>query len=498
MVEAAAECAAHGLQLCTRQEIENSCCNRACQTMHTAMWSWLQVQGTKVDAFSTNGTVLDHAWVWTSDACNPFGDPWQRRPKYLPGQRVPQIMSLQGNKPSGPLPPAPTEQSVLHACPARLNERCDLPFRSYPAPDESQCRGRELPLIGHCIAGLARTLVEPVVYRSIEENYLRAIGGRSVLLMYLKTWSTSRKTRGDAFESSVARDTLPWWNHEAELALLRALQYLRPQGVHLVHSQQEENVHANPNCTKPTGTLSVAHSIYTTPAGLARHMGQLAASTGCLNMLREHEASYPKLRFSYFVRSRPDLAYPVPVPPYCHFDRKRYTYGGRIDWFYVFGRGLLEAALDLQARHYKTCSGVPWWGYVYEKLVEGSVKRVAGKRAVKVGSFLVLLVRTGLNSSRAPCHGHEPAKLGAPGFDFNGTQLMRHLSDTKASISTTSRRIGSQRTVRCTHEHNGYENRTEGAVSVGVMLVGEARSFLRRLVWHSAQRFLIAPLQRSK
>ena len=52
---------------------------------------------------------------------------------------------------------------------------------------------REPPRVAHCIAGLARTFTEPIVYKSMRHNLIDAMGGRTAVFMILKTFDTAVK-----------------------------------------------------------------------------------------------------------------------------------------------------------------------------------------------------------------------------------------------------------------------------------------------------------------
>ena len=337
--QADTECAQQGLRLCTVRElaVASLCCDTGCR--------------------------MDHGWAWSSEGCDPQDNDSDRYtvPAREHFMRVPQSE----NAPSMP------------ACPMQFGQPCDLPFRTHHHPARgSECaplgKSQLPPLVAHCIAGQARTFIEPAVYESIARNLLPAFGGRAATLLYLKTWSSSSKSASNAFTPDLQTDQLVWWGPATQARLLRALQHIRPQRVRLLHSPNDENVTFNPRCTEKPCRRADGECAYRTPAGVARHLGQIASSGACLGMIREHEAAH-KLRFQYFVRSRPDLAYPVPVPPLCRFaSHKGLAFAGRIDWWYVFQRPVLEAALDLRA-HYDACVGTPWWHFEYESLLGGAV-----------------------------------------------------------------------------------------------------------------------------
>ena len=143
----------------------------------------------------------------------------------------------------------------MPACPMQFGQPCDLPFRTHHHPARgSECaplgKSQLPPLVAHCIAGQARTFIEPAVYESIARNLLPAFGGRAATLLYLKTWSSSSKSASNAFTPDLQTDQLIWWGPATQARLLRALQHIRPQRVRLLHSPNDENVTFNPRCTE--------------------------------------------------------------------------------------------------------------------------------------------------------------------------------------------------------------------------------------------------------
>ena len=300
--QAATECAQQGLRLCTVRELAAagpaSCCGTGCK--------------------------MDHGWAWSSETCVPHVSDAD---SYAVPARKHNMSTPQSEK-----------ASSMPTCPTHFGQPCDLPFRTYDPARGSECaapppgESRQSPLVAHCIAGQARTFIEPAVYQSITTNLLHAFGGRTATLLYLKTWSSTAKSASNEFTPELRKDQLVWWGPATQAKLLRALQHIRPQRLRLLHSPGDENVTLNPRCTDKQ-CMGGGICAYHTPSGVARHLGQIASSSGCLNMIREHEAAHG-LRFQYFVRSRPDLAYPVPVPPLCHFaSLKGLAFAGRIDWW---------------------------------------------------------------------------------------------------------------------------------------------------------------------
>ena len=112
---------------------------------------------------------------------------------------------------------------------------------------------------------------------------------------------------------SCGRINWSGWGPATQAKLLRALQHIRPQRLRLLHSPGDENVTLNPRCTDKQ-CMGGGICAYRTPSGVARHLGQIASSSGCLNMIREHEAAHG-LRFQYFVRFRTS---PTRCPSLCY------------------------------------------------------------------------------------------------------------------------------------------------------------------------------------
>jgi|OM-RGC.v1.025295672 hypothetical protein len=115
-------------------------------------------------------------------------------------------------------------------------------------------------------------------------------------------------------------DQQPWWGVPSRMRQLRAaLAHVRPQRVVLVHDESAAvRDHLNPRCTWGTGKNTSDKGAYSTPAGIARHVGQMMSSLQCLRMLTRHEETYG-IRFDYVTRSRPDLGFLAPLKPHCAF-----------------------------------------------------------------------------------------------------------------------------------------------------------------------------------
>ena len=67
--------------------------------------------------------------------------------------------------------------------------------------------GGSLPRVAHCIAGLARTFIEPVVFKSLRHNFIEGFGGLGSTFLLLKTFGTAEKDPHFRFPSAVNEET---------------------------------------------------------------------------------------------------------------------------------------------------------------------------------------------------------------------------------------------------------------------------------------------------
>lgn len=74
----------------------------------------------------------------------------------------------------------------------------------------------------------------------------------------------------------------------------------------------------SPKCRWGSGRNDTHGGAYSTPAGIARHVGQMEASMACLRFIQAHESSYG-IKFQYVTRTRPDLGFLAPVRPHCFY-----------------------------------------------------------------------------------------------------------------------------------------------------------------------------------
>ena len=117
---------------------------------------------------------------------------------------------------------------------------------------------------------------------------------------------------------------------------------------------------------------------YTTEAGVRRHVGQMASSLGCLQMIEDQEALTGR-RFDFVTRSRPDVAVLAPVPaigacPQYRDDKALVVVRAfNSDWWYASQRAVANASLGV-IRLYERCRGRAPWGAHFEGALSFAVR----------------------------------------------------------------------------------------------------------------------------
>ena len=213
--------------------------------------------------------------------------------------------------------------------------------------------------VAHCVAGLARSLPHPLVYRSLRRNMVDSFGGTPSIFLVIKTWNPASKRAG-YFPSSAAEDLAQgthWSDEQAEEFLRPVLAELKPlvAGIRLLNASEDTPDRLiNRRCSVQGRHYNLRSGVYTTEAGLVRLLGQAAASDACLRMIETSERA-AGVRFDFVTRLRPDLAYLAPVRSWRSFKEPRVAYISDRDWLVVMHRSLADAALSSFAL-YKNCT----------------------------------------------------------------------------------------------------------------------------------------------
>ncbi|KAJ3191272.1 hypothetical protein HK101_007921 [Irineochytrium annulatum] len=194
------------------------------------------------------------------------------------------------------------------------------------------------PRIAICMAGSARTLKYPLVYKTIRKYVVEAIGGDPVVFAYLKL-EDSHDPRWNLWPQ-------PLDNSIADLK--PALDYINITG--LKTDQGDVTLKTNPNCTfRPDAWL---HQ----DGPLQRFLGQYTSVRECFKLIEDYEKSHA-MKFEMVLRIRPDGAWMTPMPPWCAYNRER-IYGNHKhpDHVNVMDRKNAPAIFDLISWYYDECN----------------------------------------------------------------------------------------------------------------------------------------------
>jgi len=105
-----------------------------------------------------------------------------------------------------------------------------------------------------------------------------------------------------------------------------------------------------------------------TPAGRARHFGQLLTKNRCLGMIEQYEETRG-VAFDYVVVSRPDAGWLAPIHPHCAYKHRDALYTDVKDWFFLGARYPTSIAMG-HLREFERCQGEAWWKGCFEILLK--------------------------------------------------------------------------------------------------------------------------------
>ncbi|KAJ3347275.1 hypothetical protein HDU83_002193 [Entophlyctis luteolus] len=196
------------------------------------------------------------------------------------------------------------------------------------------------PKVAACIAGNARTLKYPLVYKTIKSFALDSLGGDVSLFGFLKLEDPSQE--GHEFWP------VPETNTRADIA--PALQHLGFQKV-VIRDTSNETYPKNPNC--PFDEMSWLHK----PEPHNRFIGQYNSLRECFKLVEDYE-SENDMKFDIVLRIRPDAAWFSSLPPWCIYDlSKVFAPAGRHpDHFLLVPRKLADSVFKITDWYYNECN----------------------------------------------------------------------------------------------------------------------------------------------
>lgn len=204
--------------------------------------------------------------------------------------------------------------SAAPADPLRVASAANLVCGDYPRPR-----------VAVCIAGTARSVVQPLVHQTLRTNLIEAFGGNADLFAYIRLIDGHSNP---AFKDSVVDGA------DVRAALLHI-------GVPVEHSEVDSTT-ANvtmPECAVASHNAPVS---WDNPRYQASAFGQIHNRYKCYSAIADAEARHDQ-RYEYVITVRPDLVWPVAVRPYCFWDLGLGWH--KMDWIFMTPRTGMERAL---------------------------------------------------------------------------------------------------------------------------------------------------------
>eukprot|EP01062_Namystynia_karyoxenos_P046589 TRINITY_DN34970_c0_g1_i3.p1 TRINITY_DN34970_c0_g1~~TRINITY_DN34970_c0_g1_i3.p1 ORF type:complete len:360 (+),score=58.15 TRINITY_DN34970_c0_g1_i3:74-1081(+) len=167
--------------------------------------------------------------------------------------------------------------------------------------------GAAAPLTAVCIVGGVRTLIEPLVYRSIATNAIAPLAPARVFATF-KLYERIRGGHagwcGEGAPGGKRRAQRACWSVE----LLRpALRCIRPNAVRFVRTEEDEGYLLRPQCRIP-GYFNASLRM------LQRYTGQMKSLYSCVQHVLDHEHRTGET-FAAVLKLRPDVVFFRPVQP---------------------------------------------------------------------------------------------------------------------------------------------------------------------------------------
>ena len=210
------------------------------------------------------------------------------------------------------------------------------------------------PTVAVCLSGHARTLVQPLVYRTIKGHLVDAFGGDATVVADLKL----RDESGEGPLAHVDADEARVRHALAHIGVADRDTIIRATG-------PPDTV---PPCNATTGMVRFSPTtpqkdergimVWPTHMGSSRAyyslLGQLRNRAHCHALIERAEASRGGGRFDVVMVSRPDLVWSFPVRPYCLWNLSQPL--RKHDWFYFLPRREMDAALQRPLETMLGCS----------------------------------------------------------------------------------------------------------------------------------------------
>ena len=219
-----------------------------------------------------------------------------------------------------------------------------------PTRQLNSSEGDEIPArVAHCIVGSARTLWHPHAYKSIQNNFIEALGGSYNTFMYLKLEDSK-----ELFPvTKLNKNRRPTYNARLE-ELNDAIAYLNPTKV-VIAPEKPVEVYLK--------QFSGCSLVGFHDNNIENLVGQIDTLRDCFRLVEEYESS-EGMRFDWVTRIRPDTAIVRPVVPVRTLDSRFFYLSSQayVDHIGIFSRNLATHFFTFSDKFFSQCpEGILDW-----------------------------------------------------------------------------------------------------------------------------------------
>ena len=235
------------------------------------------------------------------------------------------------------------------------------------------CGAYVRPSVAVCIAGSARTFHQPLVHRTARTNFIEAFGGVITVFAALKLGDERPDNLGTSVvgEDEKVINALKHVTPAVTRALKRSTRSVSPWSHRMVSSSSAPRSRPRFALRRQVGAIDRHDVVSNVDAASAKYprvllgstslptdspppercgvaqaakqgrtnyvlrsmLGQLNNRRACLSLITRHERAH-STRFDYVIYSRPDVAWPVAMRPFCLWDlTQRYMMGDQVLMF---------------------------------------------------------------------------------------------------------------------------------------------------------------------
>ncbi|KAJ8603280.1 hypothetical protein CTAYLR_006939 [Chrysophaeum taylorii] len=221
-----------------------------------------------------------------------------------------------------------------------------------PLTSVTQCGGATVPPnLALCLAGHARTFGDPRVVDGLLTNLVASFGANVTTFLYLKLHDHSTKGKDRLENLKLAVDMRVGDKHKEDV---RRMAHRMPNvsGLALI---EDDVVFRQPPCQKSREFRvdNKSGTAWRTEETWQMLVGQLYNQYWCGVSIEQYERD-TGVKFDVVIKSRPDVTFAGPAPPYCAFDYDTKACTAR-DWLFMLPGSVAVKALKRGYEEFEMC-----------------------------------------------------------------------------------------------------------------------------------------------